>query len=144
MQRRNIMSEFWKDAEEVSTAILGMFEKTFQDEQVKSKVAGLDVLLTYVYSDPDVTIWFDTRDGKLEYGAGVPPGKPAVQFTLSADDAHRVWSNKLNVMVSIAKKRIKLEGNATRILKLTPLLRTFALRYNEKLKEMGKGSIILP
>lgn len=138
------MSEFWASSEEVSTAILGMFEKTFEDEQVKLKVASLNVLLAYVYSDPDITIWFDTRDGKLEYGAGDPPGKPAVQFTLSADDAHRVWSNKLNVMVSIAKKKIKLEGNATRILKLTPLLRTFAANYNAKLKEMGKESIIIP
>lgn len=137
------MSEFWQNAEEVSTAILGMFEKTFQDEQVKSKVASLNVLLAYVYSDPDITIWFDSRDGKVEYGTGEPPGKPAVKFTLSADDAHRVWSNKLNVMVSIAKKKIKLEGNATRILKLTPLLRTFAVNYNAKLKDMGKESIIL-
>jgi alkyl sulfatase BDS1-like metallo-beta-lactamase superfamily hydrolase len=137
------MSEFWENAEEVSTAILGMFDKTFEDQQVKSKVEGLNVLITYVYSDPDITIWFDTRDGKIEYGAGDPPGKADVRFTLSADDAHRVWSNKLNVMVSIAKRKIKLEGNATRILKLTPLLRKFASNYNEKLKDMGKESIVL-
>ncbi|MFZ5569504.1 MAG: SCP2 sterol-binding domain-containing protein [Thermodesulfobacteriota bacterium] len=137
------MSEFWKNTEEVSTAILGMFDKTFADEAVKSKVAGLNVLLAYCYSDPDITIWFDSREGKVTYGAGEPPGKPDVKFTLSADDAHRVWSNKLNVMVSIAKRKIKLEGNATRILKLTPLLRTFAMNYNAKLTEMGKASIIL-
>ncbi|MBU0991918.1 MAG: SCP2 sterol-binding domain-containing protein [Proteobacteria bacterium] len=137
------MSEFWNNAEEVSTAITGMFEKTFADEAIKSKVASLNVMLAYCYSDPDITIWFDSTDGKVAYGTGEPPGKPHVKFTLSADDAHRVWSNKLNVMVSIAKRKIKLEGNATRILKLTPLLRTFALNYNEKLKEMGKESIIL-
>ena len=140
------MSEFWKDAEEVSTAILGMFDKMFEDESIKSKIAGLDSVVAYTYHDPDITIWMDARGDGVECGAGSAgdlPCKPAVQFSLSADDAHRVWSNKLNVMVSIAKKKIKLEGNATKVLKLVPLVRQFAIKYNEKLTEMGKESIIL-
>jgi len=34
-------------------------------------------------------------------------------------------------------------GDATKILKLTPLLRRFAEAYNQVLREMGKESIIL-
>ncbi len=137
------MSEFWNNSEEVSTAVLGMLDKTFENAEIKEKAQALNVLLAFNYSDPDVIIWIDTRDGCLNYGASEPPEKPDVQMSLSADNAHRVWSSKLNVMVSIARKKIIIEGSATRILKLAPLIRTFEIIYIEKLKEMGKESIIL-
>ncbi len=137
------MSEFWKDAEEVSTAILGMFERTFQDPTVKAKGEALNNLLVFNYSDPEITIWIDSRGEEINYGAGDPPDKADVQMNLSADNAHRVWSNKLNIMVSIAKKKIAIVGNATKILKLAPLLRIFAVNYKEQIKEMGKESILL-
>jgi hypothetical protein len=137
------MSEFWKNAEEVKTAIIGMFDRTFKDPTIKTKAESLKNLLVFNYADPEITVWLDSRGEKLNYGAGDPPGKADVQMNLSADDAHRTWSNKLNVMVSIAKKKIVLVGNATRVLKLVPLLRILAVNYNEQLKEMGKESIIL-
>jgi len=137
------MSEFWKNADEVSTAIIGMLDRTFQDASIKVKAEGLKNLLVFNYSDPEVTLWLDSRSDTLKYGAGAPPGTPDVQMNLSADDAHRTWSNKLNVMVSIAKRKIILVGNATRVLKLVPLLRIMAVNYNEQLKAMGKESIIL-
>jgi alkyl sulfatase BDS1-like metallo-beta-lactamase superfamily hydrolase len=137
------MSEFWNNPQEVSTAILGMFDKTFEDPAIKEKAEGLKNLLVFNYTDPALTIWLDSRGGKLVYGDGTPPGPADVQMNLSADDAHRTWSNKMNVMVSIAKKKIVLVGNATRVLKLIPLLRIMAENYNKKLEEMGKGSIVL-
>lgn len=137
------MSEFWNNAEEISTAVLGMMEKSFEDPEIREKGEALNVLLAFNYSDPDVIIWIDARNGSLNYGTGTPPEKPEVQMSLSSDNAHRVWSNKLNVMVSIARKKIVVDGSATRILKLAPLLRIFAVSYTEKLKEMGKESIIL-
>ena len=137
------MSEFWSSSKEVSTAVLGMLEKSFENPEIREKGEALNVLLAFNYEDPDVTVWIDARGGKLFYSSGAPPEEPDVQMTLSSDNAHRVWSNKLNVMVSIAKKKISIKGSATKILKLAPLLRIFSGNYNEKLKEMGKESIIL-
>jgi hypothetical protein len=54
-----------------------------------------------------------------------------------------VWSNQFNVVLGIAKKKIVINGNATKILKLIPLLRRFAVNYNATLRQMGKESIIL-
>jgi hypothetical protein len=45
--------------------------------------------------------------------------------------------------VGITRKKVKVTGDATKVLKLTPLLRKFAIAYNETLREMGKESIIL-
>ena len=137
------MGEFWSSAEEVSKAVLGMMDRAYQDPGLKSKAAAINNLLVFKYHDPDVKIWIDSRGGTLTYGTGEPPGVPDVQMSLSADDAHRTWSNRLNVMVAMTKRKVVISGNATKILKLTPLLRKFTEAYNEVLKEMGKESTIL-
>jgi alkyl sulfatase BDS1-like metallo-beta-lactamase superfamily hydrolase len=137
------MSEFWNNAEEVSKAIIGMFDRTFEDPVIRAKGEKIKNLLVFNYRDPDVTIWIDSRGEDIKYGAGDPPGEPDVQMTLSADDAHRTWSNKFNVMLGITRRKIIITGNAAKILKLIPLQRRFAAAYNEVLREMGKESIIL-
>ena len=137
------MSEFWSNGEEVEKAIIGMFDRTFEDPVIRAKGEGIKNLVLFNYHDPDVKIWVDSRGEELSYGAGDPPGKPDVQMALSSDDAHRTWSNKFNVMLGITCRKVVITGNATKVLKLIPLLRKFAISYNEVLREMGKESIIL-
>jgi alkyl sulfatase BDS1-like metallo-beta-lactamase superfamily hydrolase len=137
------MSEFWNNGEEVAKAIIGMFDKTFDDPVIRAKGEGIKNLVLFNYHDPEVKIWVDSRGEEITYGSGDPPGDPDVQMSLSADDAHRTWSNKFNVMLGITRKKVIVTGNATKILKLIPLTRRFAVAYNEVLREMGKESIIL-
>jgi putative sterol carrier protein len=137
------MSEFWDSSEEVARAVLGMVERAYQDPVVRAKGEGNKNLLVFNYHDPDVRIWIDSRGDEVKWGAGDPPGDPDVQLSLSSDNAHRTWSNKFNVLVGITRKKIKVSGDATKVLKLTPLLKKFAIAYNDTLREMGKDSIIL-
>lgn len=137
------MSEFWSNGEEVEKAIIGMFDRTFEDPVIRAKGEGIKNLVLFNYHDPDVKIWVDSRGEELAYGAGDPPGEPDVQMALSSDDAHRTWSNKFNVMLGITRRKVVVTGNATKVLKLIPLLRKFAIAYNEVLREIGKESIIL-
>ncbi len=137
------MSEFWSSPEEVVQAFLGMVEKAYQDPVIRSKGEGQNSLVVFRYHDPEVTLWVDSRGGEVKWGAGDPPGEADVQLALSSDDAHRTWSNKFNVLVGITRKKVKVTGDATKVLKLTPLLRKFAIAYNQTLREMGKESIIL-
>lgn len=135
------MSQFWKEGEELGKAVLGAFNKALADEGIMSKVVGLDWLIVFKYHDPDVQIW--AKIAEREYGIGPEPGKFNVRLSMSGDDAHRAWSNKLNWPMAIARKRVVLEGNVAGVLKLIPLLRRFAIAYNETLREMGKEDIIL-
>ncbi len=137
------MSEFWRDAEEISKTVIKMYDKMKEDQEVKKKTSAINKLIVYKYFNPDVEIWWDTREGKFEYGAGEAPGKFDVRMTLSADDAHRAWSNKLNAVMAITRKKIKVEGAITDLLKLTSLQKKFAEAYNQALTEMGKQDIIL-
>jgi alkyl sulfatase BDS1-like metallo-beta-lactamase superfamily hydrolase len=137
------VSEFLNNPEEVKAAILGMLDKSFKDEYIRKKGEDIKSLVVFKYHDPDLVIWVDSRSGEAEFGAGDPADQPDVIFAVDSDDAHRVWSNKFNVIWGIARKKIIITGNATKILKLVPLLRRFAVNYNATLHEIGKESILL-
>lgn len=137
------MSIFWNNSEEIKSAVLGMLDKSLEDEHIRKKGEGIENLVLFNYHDPDLSIWVDSRNGDINFGADDPPGEPDVTITASSDDAHRVWSNRFNVMLGIARKKIIISGNATKILKLIPLLRKFADYYNATLSEIDKESIIL-
>lgn len=137
------MSIYWNNPEEIKSAVLGMLDKSLKDEYIRQKGESIKNLVVFKYHDPDLSIWVDSRNGDIKYGAGDPPDEPDVAIAASSDDAHRVWSNKFNVMLGIARKKIIICGNATKILKLIPLLRKFAEYYNATLIEIDKEPIIL-
>ena len=79
----------------------------------------------------------DSRGGELKYGAGKPAGEPDLTMSLSADDAHRSWSDKLNPVMAITRKKIRVKGSATGLLKLAPKLKKVAAIYMTVLKDLG-------
>ena len=91
----------------------------------------------YSESGPGCAIWVDTRNGKYEFGAGDPPGTPDLIMSLSADDAHLSWLNKLNPVMAITRKKIRVKGSATGLLKLAPKLKKVAVIYEQVLKGLG-------
>jgi alkyl sulfatase BDS1-like metallo-beta-lactamase superfamily hydrolase len=121
-----------------------MLDKSFKDDYIREKGKDIRSLVVFKYHDPGLLIWVDSRSGEAEYGAGEPPDEPDLVIAASADDAHRVWSNKFNVPLDIARKKIIMTGNGTKIMRLIPLLQRFAVNYNATLCEIGKESIILP
>ena len=137
------MSQYWKSADEVYEAVTGMLGKAAEDPVIVKKTEGLKYMVLYEYTDPDLRIWIDSRGEETTFGRGDPPEEPNIVMSLSADDAHKAWSNKLNVMVAIARRKLRIRGEATKLLKMTPLLKRWAVCYNNQLREMGLEGIIL-
>jgi putative sterol carrier protein len=137
--------EFWKDAKEPIDAFLKMFEKCMKDPELSAGLKKVNqvILFDYTQDGPDCSFWIDTRGGKLTAGPGKPTDKPDLVMSLSADDAHRSWSNKLNPVMAITRGKIKVKGSATGLLKLAPKLKRVAELYNEVLQETGQESKIL-
>ena len=137
--------EFWQDTKEPIEAFLKMFEKCMVDPElsVGLKKVNQVILFDYTQDGPDCSFWIDTRGGKLTAGAGKPSDKPDLIMSLSADDAHRSWSNKLNPVMAITRGKIKVKGSATGLLKLAPKLKRVAELYNEVLQESGQADKIL-
>jgi len=131
------MSEYWKDVDELKTAFDELFKRMMEDPELGPKAEKLDQIVVYKYHNPDIQYWWDLTGGKKEFGTGEPPGEFKVRMSLSADDAHRSWSNKLNPVMAITRKKIKVDGNATGLLKLQPLLKKVAVIYGGVLDDLG-------
>ena len=137
------MSEFWNNADEIYQAITGMLEKAKQDPVIVKRTEGMNFLVLYEYTNPDIKFWVDSRGEETTYGMGEPAEEPTTVISMDSDDAHRAWSNKLNVMLAITRKKLRIRGEATKLLKMTPLLKRWAICYNAQLREMGKDNIVL-
>jgi len=137
------MSQYWKNADEVAEAVSKVLTRCFEDPELREIGENLGKTVVFNYSDPDAKIWVKSKDGKIELGKGEAPLEPDVELSLSSDDGHRVWCNKLNLVVAIGRKKIKIKGNPAQLLKLAPMIKKATPYYHDVLREMGKEAIIL-
>ncbi len=137
------MSKYWSNSDEVEKAVLGVIGKCFEDPELRAVGEGLGKTVTFNYNDPDVLIWIKSENNTVEWGVGQAPTEPDVELSLSADDGHKVWCNKLNLLMAIGRKKIKIKGNPAQLLKLAPMIKKATPHYYEVLREIGKESIIL-
>lgn len=133
--------EFWSSEKEPIEAFLKMFDKCMKDDELSAGLKKVNQLIWFDYTQdgPDCSFWVDCRGGNLAAGQGKPADEPDLTMSLSADDAHRSWSNKLNPVMAITRKKIIVKGSATGLLKLAPKLKKVAVLYNEALEELGWG-----
>ena len=137
------MSEYWSNADEIKKAVIGVLEKCLDIPKLKAPVAKLGKTVCFNYTDPDAKVWVESKGGNITLGVDEPPSEPDVELSLSGDDGHKVWSQKLNLLMAIGKKKITIKGNPAQLLKLAPLIKSATPHYNDVLREMGKESIIL-
>ena len=137
------MSKYWSNSEEVTQAVCKVLEKCFENPELKQIVEDFGKTVLFNYSDPDAKIWVKSQDGRIELGEGEAPVKPDIELSLSSDDGHKVWCNKLNLVMAIGRKKIKIKGNPAQLLRLAPMIKKATPYYHEVLREMGKESIIL-
>ncbi len=137
--------EYWKDSNEAATTILKLQEEAFKDPDLGTSMKKVNQLIVYDYSEsgPGCKVWVDCRNNQLKAGIGDPPGEPDLVMSLNADDAHKAWSNKLNPIVAITRRKIRIKGSATGLLKLSPKLKKTAAIYNRVLTELGMADKIL-
>jgi putative sterol carrier protein len=137
--------EYWKDVNEAVTTIQKLFEAAFKDPELGESMKKLNQIILFDLSEdgPGGKVWMDCRGGKLSAGIGDPPDPPDLTMSNSADDAHRSWSNKLNAVVAVTRKKVRVKGSATGLLKLAPKLKKMAVIYNKVLEENGMADKIL-
>lgn len=137
------MSEYWSNTEEVTKAVSKVLERCFEDPELREIGENFGKTVLFSYSDPDAKVWVKSRDGKIEVGEGEPALEADIELSLSSDDGHKVWCNKINLVMAIGRKKIKIKGNPAQLLKLAPMIKKATPYYHEVLREMGKESIIL-
>ena len=106
--------EYWNDQHEPITAFLHLFEKAKADPELSEGLKKVNQLIWFDYTEdgPECSFHVDCRNGQINSGKGKPAGEPDLIMSLSADDAHRSWSNKLNPVMAITRKKIKIGATA--------------------------------
>lgn len=137
--------EFWKDSNECVKAIVALWEAIGKDPELREGAGKVNQLILFDYNEsgPDCAIWVDCRKGAFIVGSGKPPEAPDLTMSLSADDAHRSWSDKLNPVMAITRKKIRVKGSATGLLKLAPKLKKVAVLYKQVLTDLGMADKIM-
>jgi putative sterol carrier protein len=137
--------EFWKDETEPIKAFLKLVEDASNDEELNGGLKKVNQLIWFDYTEdgPNCSFYVDCRGGEIKAVAGKPDDKPDLIMSLSADDAHRSWSNKLNPVMAITRRKIRVKGSATGLLKLAPKLKKVAAIYEKALTELGWADKII-
>jgi len=137
--------EYWKDSNECVAAVVRLFEDCGKDPELREGLRKVNqlILFDYTESGPDCSIWVDCRNGNYKVSQGKPSEEPDLTMSLSADDAHRSWSNKLNPVMAITRKKIRVKGSAVGLLKLAPKLKKVAVIYEKSLKDLGMADKIM-
>jgi putative sterol carrier protein len=139
------MMEYWKDEHEPIKAFVALFEEAANDAELSKGLQKVNQLIWFNYTQdgPECSFHVDCRDGNLSVAQGKPEEDPDLTMSLSADDAHRSWSNKLNPVMAITRKKIRVKGSATGLLKLAPKLKKVAAIYRKVLTDLGWEDKIL-
>ena len=137
--------EYWKNENEPIQAFVKLFQSAMADVELTSGLKKVNQLILFDYTEdgPNCSFWIDTRAGNLNVGPGKPSEEPDMTMSLSADDAHRSWSNKLNPVMAITRKKIRVKGSAVGLMKLAPKLKKVAEIYVGVLKDLGWEDKIL-
>jgi hypothetical protein len=67
-----------------------------------------------------------------------------VELTMSADNGHLFWIGKLKITTAITKRKVKVNGQVTKMMNLLPALDPAFARYRTYLAEKGYADLVGP
>jgi putative sterol carrier protein len=131
--------KYWKDETEPVKAFVTLWETLSKEDEFIEGMKKVNQLIWFDYTEdgPNCSFHVDGRDGKFIVKAGKPDEAPDLTMSLTADNAHLSWANKLNPVMAITRGQIKVKGSATGLLKLAPKLKKVAVYYEQILRDFG-------
>ena len=131
--------QYWNDEDEAIKAFVALWTTLSKEDEFIEGMKKVNQLIWFDYtqSGPNCSFYVDSRDGKFIVEAGKPAEDPSLTMSLSADNAHLSWANKINPVMAITRGLTKVKGNAVGLLKLAPKLKRVAVVYEQVLKDLG-------
>ncbi|GFG72027.1 SCP2 sterol-binding domain-containing protein [Mycolicibacter senuensis] len=132
------MAEF-ESAAQLQDLVTPFLQGLVADPELRPKFVAGNTSFQVQYTDPDEVFMLDcTVDPPVVSHGQEASGQDAeVRLTMSADDAHRFWLGKLNVPMAIARRKVKVEGQVSKLLKLLPAITPAFDRYRDYVGDRG-------
>ncbi|KRB80456.1 sterol carrier protein [Nocardioides sp. Root190] len=131
----------FKNADEVRHYIGGVFQAGFDDPEVGPKMVATGIVVKFEFTEPETSLVIDM--GKQAIGDGVGMADPAATMKMTADLGSAYWQGKVNLPLSMARGKIKVDGNVASLLKLAPLGKKLFPKYIASLEAAGRQDLVV-
>ena len=125
--------------------LVGVFEELMQDPNLRQKALDSNLLVKFVYRNPEGEYWIDCRGDEVKAYPGGPPEEmvPDATMTMDLDTAHVFWCGQLNLLGALSSGEIEAEGSMPRLLKMLPIIKPAYVVYTDLLRERGMGDLVV-
>lgn len=131
----------FKDADEVRRYIGGVFQAGFDDPELGPKMVATGLVVKFEFTEPDTDLVIDM--GKQEIGDGTGMAAPNATMKMTADLGSAYWQGKVNLPLSMARGKIKVDGNVASLLKIAPLGKKLFPKYVAALEADGRQDLVV-
>lgn len=125
-----------REAEQVLSEFL---EHITSDPELRPKFVAAATSFRANYHDPDCFVSLATTVDPpvVHSGDEAKAEQVDVNMFMSADDGHKFWLGELNIPMALARKKVRVEGQIPKLLKLLPAMQPAFAMYRTFLKERG-------
>jgi hypothetical protein len=125
-----------QEAENVFGAFM---EHVTSDPDLRPKFVTAATSFRANYTDPDCAISLVTTVDPpvVRRGDAARAEQVEVDMFMSSDDGHRFWLGELNIPMALARRKVRVDGQIGKLLKLLPALQPAFGMYRTFLKERG-------
>ncbi|HWU23048.1 MAG TPA: SCP2 sterol-binding domain-containing protein [Nocardioides sp.] len=131
----------FKDADEVRHYIGSVFQAGFDDPEVGPKLQATGIVVKFAFTDPDTDLVVDMANKEIGDGAGMAEPNAVMRMTAELGSAY--WQGKVNLPLSMARGKIKVDGNVATLLKIAPLGKKLFPKYVDTLRAEGREDLIV-
>lgn len=125
-----------QEAEQVLSEFL---EHITSDPELRPKFVAAATSFRANYHDPNCFVSLATTEDPpvVHSGDAAKAEEVDVNMFMSADDGHKFWLGQLNLPMALARKKVRVEGQIPKLLKLLPAMQPAFGMYRTFLKERG-------
>ena len=136
---------YFEDVNVFYDLLVGVFDELMSDPAIRQKALDSNLLVKFVYTDPEGEYWVDCTGEEVKVYPGGPGEEMTPDATLSMelDTAHAFWCGQLNLLGALSSGVIEAEGSMPRLLKMLPVIKPSYAIYNGLLRDKGLEDLII-
>lgn len=119
--------------------MLPFYRQLVADDAIGASFMKAGASFRIIHAEPEATFVLDATGGSVRLLHGEEAGSfdADVDLVMAAEDGHRFWLGRLNLPMSLARKKVKVTGGVTRLLGLIPALQPAYAMYADYLAAEG-------
>ena len=133
---------YFTTSEQLYDVFTGFMKDMAADPVLGPKFVKSKTAFRINYTDPDASILVDCTHDPIQITEGASDSKPDVELTMKADNGHLFWMGKLKITTAITKRKVKVNGQVTKMMNLLPALDPAFARYRSYLAEKGYNNLL--